>query len=311
MLKLSEDRINLLKEMLEDGLSSNEIADMLDIKPSSARRQLRYVKALDSDKKVPKVLLFDIETVMMETFIWNGKYKQTIDDHQIITDWNMLAWSAKWLFDSKIMSDIQTSKEAINRDDKRIVNSLWELLDKANVIIGHNGDRFDIRKTNARCIEHSIPPPSPYQTIDTLKIAKRHFAFSSYKLDFLAKKFGVGGKIESGGYDLWKRCIKGDKKSLDHMNKYNIQDTLLLEEVYLRLRPWAASHPNLALYLDLTEKTCGKCLGTDFEDKGNYYTTNVNMYKALRCKNCGSFARLRQSAMSKNNKKHILAPISR
>ena len=82
-----------------------------------------------------------------------------------------------------VVSDIVTPEETKTRDDKRVLQSIWKLLDEADIVIGHNGDRFDLRKLNARFIDNDINPPSPFRTIDTLKVARREFAFVSYTKD--------------------------------------------------------------------------------------------------------------------------------
>ncbi|MBT6047939.1 MAG: hypothetical protein HOG49_14110, partial [Candidatus Scalindua sp.] len=195
-----------------------------------------------------KVLLFDIETTPMEVFVWqlNSKSNNYISHGNIIEDWNILSWSAKWLYDSKVMSDIQTPREAKNRNDKRISQSIWNILDEADIIIAHNGDRFDIKKLNTRFFMNGLNPPSPYQSIDTLRVAKRSFAFSSNRLDYLGQIMTNKGKLETN-FQLWKDCLKGDKSQLDRMLAYNEEDVRLLEEVYVQLRPWVKSHPNMGL----------------------------------------------------------------
>ena len=151
---------------------------------------------IDSPKQeLPKILLFDIETALMEVYVW-GLYKQRIPHTNIIKDkdgneksWFVLSWAAKWLFDDNVQSDIVTPSESKSRNDKRILKSIWKLLDEAEIVIGHNLDRFDIRKLNARFIDHDNNPPSPFRSIDTLKVARKEFAFVSYKQDFLTKHF--------------------------------------------------------------------------------------------------------------------------
>ena len=145
-------------------------ANQFNIKKNTVRRFIRQAK----EKKVPaKVLLLDIETAPMEVYVW-GLYKQRISHTNIIKDWNIICWSAKWLNDSDYKGDCLTPKESIERNDKRILQSIWNLLEKADVVIGHNVERFDLRKLNARFKYHGINPPTPYQTIDTLKHSRRN-----------------------------------------------------------------------------------------------------------------------------------------
>lgn len=151
-----------------------------------------------SFEKKPNILLLDIETAPIEAAVW-GLWKQNVNIEQIKSEWFMLTWSAKWLFDDKIFSDKLTLEEVKTQDDKRISESMWKFIDYADVVIAHNGDGFDIPRLNTRFILNGIKPPSPYQAIDTLKVARKVFSFSSNKLDFIARQLGIEGKMDVGG----------------------------------------------------------------------------------------------------------------
>ena len=189
---------------------------------------------------LPKILIFDIETTPMPVWVWDFG-KQYVAHTNILKDkdgiqksWYVLSWAAKWLYDENVLSDVLTSDEAVAGNDKRILDSVWKLMDKADIVIGHNGDRFDIRKLNARFILNGMNPPSPYKTIDTLKIARREFAFSSNKQDYLTKTFGLSEKLKTE-FQLWVDCMNGDKERLAEMLKYNKGDVIGLEQLYLKL----------------------------------------------------------------------------
>ena len=89
-------------------------------------------------KSRAKILLFDIETTPMQVFVWGLFGNKYINHDNVIEDWNILSWSAKWLFDSHVMSDIQTPNEAKRRDDSRVCRGIHNLMDKADIIIAHN-----------------------------------------------------------------------------------------------------------------------------------------------------------------------------
>lgn len=109
-------------------------------------------------------------------------------------------------------------------------------MDECDIVIAHNGKRFDIPKMNARFIIHDMYPPSFYKQIDTREIAARQFGFSSNKLDALAGYFNIEHKDDTD-FELWKRCVEGHAPSLKYMEKYNRKDIVILEKIYLRLRP--------------------------------------------------------------------------
>ena len=103
----------------------------------------------------PKILLFDIETSLYHFVGW-GTYKQFIQHYQITKHQYIISWAAKWLYDDNVQSDVVTPEESKNRDDGRILKSIWKLLDEADIVIGHNGDRFDLRKLRWRFLSKDM-----------------------------------------------------------------------------------------------------------------------------------------------------------
>ena len=235
---------------------------------------------------LPKILLFDIETTPMPVWVWSFG-KQYVPPTNLVNDdygnqrvWYVLSWAAKWLYDDNVMSDIVTPEEAVARDDSRVLDSIWEMLDQADIVIAHNGDRFDLRKLNARFILNDMPPPSPYKSIDTLKIARREFAFSSNKQDFLTKTFGLAEKLKTD-FQLWLDCMDGDKSALNNMLSYNERDVVGLEQVYLKLRPYIKNHPNLGVLMD--DSVCPTCGSKSIKASNATYFTSSNEFPVYRC----------------------------
>ena len=247
-------------------------------------------KHIEESGILPKILLFDIETALMEVYVW-GLFKQRIPHTNIIKDrngneksWFVLSWAAKWLY-GDIMSDIVTPEEAKSRKDNRVLKSIWKLLDEADIVIAHNGDRFDIRKLNARFLDNGMNPPSPYKSIDTLKITRREFAFVSYKQDFLTKHFKLEQKLGTD-FQLWVDCQAGNQDALDRMQEYNQHDVLGLEDVYLKVRPFIKNHPNLGVLLDMD--VCPNCACENIDETEAVYFTGANKFPVYRCAGCKS-----------------------
>lgn len=260
-------------------------------------------------KKLPSVLIFDIETSPMEVFVW-GLYKQRVNPDNVIKDWNIISWAAKWLFDPDVMSDVLTSDEAIDGNDKRIVKSLWNLFEKADVIIAHNAKKFDIRKSNSRFILSNMHPPSPYQVIDTLEQSRKWFAHSSHKLNYLSQIMFNKAKIETD-FGLWKSCMNGDADALKEMVDYNIMDVKLLEELYMEMRGWMKSHPNLRLYGDTDERVCHVCLSKNLSENASEYVTPAGRFQSFRCTDCGAISRVRKSNLTKKEKETMVVATAR
>lgn len=240
-----------------------------------------------------RILIFDIETSPLRSYTW-GVWKQNIAPSQMLSDWFMITWAAKWLFEDEVMSDRLTGDEIINEDDKRISKSIWKLLDEADIVIAHNANKFDIKKLNTRFLLNDIEPPMPYQVIDTLEHARKRFSFVSNRLDYINDRLGIGRKLKTD-FELWARCMRGEEDALKEMETYNVQDVAILEETYLKLRPWIRSHPNIGLFIDDDIAVCPNCGSDHLEWGGTPYTTSANRYEAFRCKACSSIGRSSKS----------------
>lgn len=236
-----------------------------------------------------KIALLDIETAPNLGWVW-GMWEQNVIDFK--KSWYMLSFSVKWLGDKRgktyALPDFGPQYNKDPECDKALVKELWKVLDEADIVIAHNGDAFDIKKSNARFIAHNLPPPRPFKTIDTLKIARRHFKFDSNKLDNLGQYLGVGRKMPHTGKHLWLGCMRGEPRAWRMMRRYNAADVELLERVYLRLRPWATTHPNLNNYT----RACGcpTCQSKNIHKRG-FQVTRRGKYPRLHCQDCGAWSR--------------------
>ena len=232
----------------------------------------------------PRCLLVDLETSPTLNFTW-GYYEQTAIGTK--KDWYILSFSFKWL-DGKIQTYALPDFKLYKRDktnDRELVRKLHKLLDEAEIVIAHNGDKFDLPKANARFLFHGLKPPTPYKTIDTLKVARRYFKFDSNKLDELARQLKLGRKLVHTGKDLWFKCMNGDLKAWKLMRRYNEHDVRLLEALYLKLRPYMQMHPHY-----VGHKTCHVCGSPRVIKRG--FDRLVGFRKQrYQCQNCGSFMR--------------------
>lgn len=254
--------------------------------------------------KLPKILVLDIETSPMKAYVWK-RWKENISLDQTISEWFCLCWSAKWLFSDTVMSEVLSPEEVKYEDDYRIMKSLWSILDDADIVVTHNGDMFDLPRINSRFIINNMPPVTPYFSIDTCKVCKKQFGFSSNKLDALAGYFGFKHKLDTS-FELWKNCMEGDIESLKYMEEYNKQDVILLEEIYLKIRSWIKGHPNIGNYIEDDIMRCSCCGSKNlFEVKSKYYYTSVGKYKLFTCSECGANSRGRFSI--KDNKVELVS----
>lgn len=244
-----------------------------------------------------KALFYDIESAPSLAFVWQAK-TEYINPDAFTHETFLLTWAAKWAGSDEIVAARLTSKEAKAQDDTRIVQKLADLVRQADVIIAHNGDAFDLRKLNTRLAYHQLAPLGNVKTIDTLKLARSAFKFTSNRLDYLAKTLGVGAKL-STNFGLWKRAYRGDATALREMDTYCRMDVVVLEKVFDAIRPYVKSLPRLVDAGQYGQRVCPTCGSADLSEDG-LHRTNANSYRRFRCDRCGRHCRsFRQADLPK------------
>lgn len=240
---------------------------------------------------VARTLIYDIEVAPNTSYTW-GKWEQNVIRFE--EESYMLCFAYKWLGEKTThvvaLPDFELY-DTSPHDDYALVWALHELFDEADVVVAHNGNAYDQKRSQGRMLAHGFAPPTPYQQIDTLREVKRYFSFNSNKLGDVGKMLGVGQKEETGGFDTWLGCMAGNPKAWATMKKYNKQDVVLLEKVYLALRPWMVSHPAVNTIDGITDG-CPKC-GVKALVLGGTRSTKTATYQQYRCKSCRGWSRSR------------------
>ncbi len=237
--------------------------------------------------KPARVAFYDIECTPSLGYFYDRWKENNIV--ATIEPWFMLSFAWQELgsetIHCKALCDYPTWQNN-KKDDTELIKDLWKLFDSFDILIAHNGDRFDKRKSNARFLGLGLPPPSPTRTIDTLKIARRVFALESNKLDSLASFLGIGHKLSTHGWDTWRGCINGDPKSFRLLKRYNKHDVWLLGEVYRKLKGWAPNHPDLRAYTG--SLGCPTCASQDVQHRG-FNVAKTKRTQRMHCQECGTW----------------------
>ena len=255
----------------------------------------------------PRLLVLDIENLPMSANTW-GLWDQNIGLNQIRDDWSVCAVAGK-LVGQKGVAYVDTRGKSSARHDPEIIEAVCNWLNNADVVIGHNMQKFDMRKLRARAIHLGIPPFKEPKVIDTLRMAKSVAAFTSNKLEYLSKHLTKTAKSTHGaypGFELWAGVMRGEEAAWNEMKRYNIRDIEATEALYLVLRPWAKGLPNLAHYYDDDQKRCPRCGDTRLVRDGRHYGP-VGEYQQYRCGGCGGLSHTRQLINSKEKRRGILA----
>ena len=102
-----------------------------------------------------KILYWDVETSTMDVLHRTYQLKQYsnyLNHKDIVRDWTMLscAWAYVGLDEAPKVVSIKPS-DPLN--DEGIIRHVHMILSDADILVGHNSDRFDLKKFNARLLE--------------------------------------------------------------------------------------------------------------------------------------------------------------
>lgn len=233
----------------------------------------------------PKILFFDIETLPNQGFIWNTR--DPVGHHMISKFEAILTIGYKW---AGKKGKVLIAKKPY--DDKDILKEFLAILEEADYIIGHYSDKFDIKYIAYRLMINNLKPFPLVKSIDTYKMAKRHFKFVSNRLDFIGKSLGVGRKNPMSWTD-WEQCAAGDKAAIHKMAKYNYQDVVLLENVFFAMLPHA---PSCILNHNLFAKDpaclCSACGSAKIQFRGKI-VNKTTIKRRFQCQDCGQWGSIK------------------
>jgi len=234
-----------------------------------------------------KILILDIELAPMVIYQWSLDNRGWTSPNNIVEDSYVLTWAAGWHNQKKVYSD------SIHKSGKKgCIQSIHKLLDAADCVVGYNSIQFDMKILESKFLEYGLPRVE-YNNIDLMRVCKRHFRFSSFSMNYVAKKLKIGQeKLETGGFDLWKGCMAGKASSFKKMLKYNIQDIHVTRALYYKLRPYMKEHPNYGLFRE--ERVCPTCGSDKINKKGLRYN-KTSVYQRWYCTNCSSHSQSRQA----------------
>lgn len=225
-----------------------------------------------------KILFLDIETRPAVAYVWR-MYDENISPDQLIDAGGTICVGAKWLHERKTMffSDWKDGHE-------EMLKKVHELMSEADAIVTYNGDKFDLPKLMGEFLMQGLKPPAPPTSIDLIKTVRK-MGFAMNRLAFIGPFLKIGAKVKNEGFGLWKAVIEGDEKARARMEKYCLQDVILNEKLYKRIKPYIKNHPHLG-----TENrgACGACGSNHVQSRG-YRTTKYFKIQRLQCQACGSW----------------------
>lgn len=178
------------------------------------------------------------------------------------------------------------------KNDIEVIKKWVEIMERTDVVVGWNSDRFDNRIMMGRVLIHKLPPVTMPQSFDAMKALKKIAGYDSYKLDDVSEAFGHGNKIKTD-IELWWECLLGNKKYQKMMVDYNKRDVQVTELNYLDIRPHSKNHPNMANILN-RPTACPKCGAEAPMIFQGSRLTKTGKNRIVQCPICGGKSTLRQ-----------------
>lgn len=270
--------------------------------------------------KEPTILYFDIETLPLKTFFWQPGtqyvgHKNMLPSHDM---WGLIC----------IQYAVNDGPVKVLRYDKHggtrgMIKAFDKLVLEADIVLGKNSDRFDIKMLNAMRALLDIPPIVGWEkyTEDLERQMRRYFRLPSQSLDYISKKLNVGGKVsmdmsdwinisnmkelgdlKTSGLDnkalnkvslhLFKQKVnevnKVGKEALEKMCFYGAKDTEDTRILWNYLKNHFDAKFNMAIYLDKKHgcKTCG----SDNTKKNGIRIAGKTKYQQFYCNDHGGYA---------------------
>lgn len=244
------------------------------------------------------ILIYDLERVpgraivkhrglTIEGDFWDlGSWKHTIG-RRIHAD-DVIEWprtiTAAWRWYGQ--NRIHFAAEWHKGGHERFIGKVWEALDKADIVVGHNIRGFDNRKMLSDFMIYGIPRPSSYKTFDTLT-ESRKAGFESNTLDALCKRLGIPAKTDKYTVKMARDAAAGDPEAQRQIKGYGGGDIDASTGLYDRLRPYSSTHPHSPIGTANDRLTCHSCWGDNLTPNGKRQAVAI-LYREYRCDDCGA-----------------------
>lgn len=238
----------------------------------------------------PKILFWDVESTPLKAYVWRPgqqfvSYKQLVAGSHMYTiicicyAWNDGKPVKKLVFDYK------------TQDCSKIIKEFDDLLREADVSIGKNSDRFDMKMlaTQRMLTQEYGAPEFAVNTDDLEKQIRRYFALPSYGLDYLSSLLGIGGKDKMEFQD-WIDIVektKNGRTALKKMVTYCIKDVGDTRTLWNALSKHFRPKFNYATYKG--DHVCTNCGSKNIKRNGTRMAGKTRKQQWF-CKDHGGFA---------------------
>lgn len=277
----------IYSKYFETGVSYKEKAK------DKLKKELNELQAaVPAENRKVNRLYWDIETSPNIGFFWKAGWDLNVSAESITQERKIICIGYKWEHEDH--AHVLHWDES--QDDKALLIKFLEIVNHADELIHHNGDRFDLPWFKTRCLFHGLIPMPDYKTIDSCAIARRKFYFNSNKLNYIAKYFGLGEKLKTD-LDLWKDIVfKKCPIAMKKMTDYCKQDVVLLEKVWDKMKIALATKTHAGVMEGQPSWSCPRDGSTNVSLVKRKVTAGGTSAYQMRCKECNGYYTINAAA---------------
>lgn len=227
-------------------------------------------------------MFLDIETRPALAYVWR-LFDENVGLEQLLEPSQILSVGWKFKGDKAfVYTDVWPVRS--KRGRTRMLRKVYKAMQKADAVVTFNGARFDLPKLTGEFLVAGFKPLHQLTSIDTILTTKK-MGFTSNKLAHVLPLLGLGNKLDTGGFRLWREYMAGDPKARAEMKLYNEGDVRSLERLYDRILPYITNHPYLGDYAGC----CPNCGSQDVQHRGHRRTRAFKIER-IQCNVCGTWS---------------------
>lgn len=141
-----------------------------------------------------------------------------------------------------LRNDLMNAKDwrrGVRSNDKELVKELRKVIHAHDVIVAHNGHKFDLPFIRTRGLRWKLKPLKEPKTVDPLQIAWRKFRLRSNSLGAISSYLGIKDRKTPLDLGVWaKAMLDGDTRSMDLIVKHCVADIKVLAGVLPHVKPF-------------------------------------------------------------------------
>lgn len=126
-------------------------------------------------------------------------------------------------------------------DDSAVVAAIAEELSQYDILIAHNGARFDLPFLRTRLAKWGLPPfPNTIKLVDPVWLARNKLKLSYNSLERVAEATGVPIKKTPVTGDHWLAAsLDGSREAMNYIVDHCVKDCLVLEQVVKKVKHYS------------------------------------------------------------------------